>query len=367
MMEIARRQRVWTARELRLMDYRRTHLAETQAAWANELRELTEQDEQQAKLDGERIAKMRDGLRGASAEVLEVQGPVVAMLEKSAGQEHGEREKAIQMRQQVQQLYLAAMNADKTHKEYYLREMKAKDDLLMLSTGRMSSEDYLKRLTRNCPKCGVVTVKEDGCNVVCCQKCQFTYCWNCGKEWAKHVQNHWGCSEELATKKLSAQDDGTPITDEEMRLDDPTYYPPPMTIALKQECVRLQYYQNRYHMHKAYKVLDQKNRERNREEIFRTLCCETVPETANGLVSELLGVFDYARNTLMWSYAAAYFIARGEVKRTLLEMSQGNLEMRVESVGGIIFHYTREPYAKIQEAVAKLDQCTRYLLEVVST
>jgi hypothetical protein len=172
---------------------------------------------------------------------------------------------------------------------------------------------------------------------------------------------HYHCT--APTPKLVFADDKIPISDEELNLNDPTYYPPPMTPELRREWIRLQSQQRKYQMHKAFKIDDVQRREKVRPVIIEALQTQTIPETAHAEADRMFRTFDRARNTLMWSYALTYFLSGEDLRRAKLEMAQSNLEMRLEQVASIIFHYNHEPFSTIQHATNKLEECTRCLLE----
>jgi hypothetical protein len=124
----------------------------------------------------------------------------------------------------------------------------------------MTSEDYINKLTKKCPKCGALSRKEDGCNYVVCPKCRSPYWWHSGKPWAQHG-DHFVCKEFVGTGKLELSDGSETISEEELNLKDPTYYPPPMNAEIRLECLRLQHYQKRYHAHRANKEFDLRDRD----------------------------------------------------------------------------------------------------------
>ncbi|PRP81053.1 ankyrin repeat and IBR domain-containing protein 1-like [Planoprotostelium fungivorum] len=53
------------------------------------------------------------------------------------------------------------------------------------------AENYIKSMTKKCPRCTSNIEKNGGCNHMSCSRCSFQFCWMCGENWAT---THYGCT-----------------------------------------------------------------------------------------------------------------------------------------------------------------------------
>lgn len=46
----------------------------------------------------------------------------------------------------------------------------------------LTTEPRPQKMAKRCPKCGMATQKDEGCNKMACGGCGAYWCWRCGKE-----------------------------------------------------------------------------------------------------------------------------------------------------------------------------------------
>jgi alkylated DNA repair dioxygenase AlkB len=95
---------------------------------------------------------------------------------------------------------------------------------------------------------------------------------------------------------------------------------------------------------------------------MKRLLRETVQVKAQALIDRMYAAFDQARNALVWSYPAIYLT--DELKRPMLTQRQSNLELWMEQVATLVFHYDYEEYmySHINRVTEKLEKSTADLL-----
>jgi hypothetical protein len=339
-------------REERLMEYRRKHLGEIETAFKKEIEELKSEHLRKSREDFGQVDSLTRSLDNAKPETISAYADSVLALRRKAELASQDREKAIKTRGQAQGLFIRALT-DPGHQEYYLREMREKEELIVLNSGISTSEEYLDKLTKECPGCKVRIAKEDGCNQVQCKRCNFLFCWHCGKAWASHG-DHFGCNEFEGSGKLEISGDGDPIAEEELNLNDKQFYPAPLSIAVRAQCVRLQHYQRRFRAHKESQGFDAKDRDVKEEDMVARLQLDTTAEKAKILARRLFTTLDRGRSVTMWSYPCAFLIPEGDLKRKKFESNQGYLEMALERCAALVYKYRDEGYSTVEEVIQKL-------------
>ena len=46
---------------------------------------------------------------------------------------------------------------------------------------------------KKCPKCSIITEKNNGCNHITCTKCGYQWCWLCNEEYKENHFNEGKC------------------------------------------------------------------------------------------------------------------------------------------------------------------------------
>jgi hypothetical protein len=338
MADLFQRQRVWVEREKRLKPLRKQELDRFLAAYDAEIVEAL------------KAPKSRDdGLDNSR--------------HADAKRERTERLNAIVARRAMEEAGLRASFAPPELRDGFFAEIREIENFVLAQAGRLTTEEFIEKLTKKCPKCRVVSRKEDGCNHVICPQCGCHYCWHCGKPRDERPGRCECARVDLTANQKVEMDVGDgPVSENELNLNDLTYYPPPITAELKPKCLRFMRSQKGYSTHKANKESDLRDREQTKATILGRLLLERPVEAdPRELVERLYVVFDRARNVIMWSYPAVYLAPA--VNRPRMENSQSYLEMRLEAVASIIFHYRQESYHQIHEAVTKLEEHVAYLIE----
>jgi hypothetical protein len=237
-----------------------------------------------------------------------------------------------------------------------------KDELIVLNSGVLTNDDYIAKLTRECPGCKWRIAKEDGCNSATCPHCDFVICWHCGMPWATHG-DHFKCNVFTGNEKLELSADGEQITEQELNLDDKKYYPAPLSPLIRTECVRIQHYQNRYRTHEQSKVFDLKDRDQRVHAMVERFKWDTTAEKSKKLALRLLSTLVRGRSITMWSYPRAYLMPIDDFKRKKFESDQGFLEMALEKCASVVYRYRNESYTEIEDLIDRLDIQINGLLE----
>ncbi|KAK8896572.1 hypothetical protein M9Y10_014480 [Tritrichomonas musculus] len=86
---------------------------------------------------------------------------------------------------------------------YKIKYMNVPDNVLTNATAE-TTEIFIERFTQKCPFCGVLIMKNDGCNHVTCQHCGESFCWACGEAWSNY---HYNCRKNIKKINIKYGDD----------------------------------------------------------------------------------------------------------------------------------------------------------------
>ncbi|KAA6377960.1 MAG: putative Zinc finger, C6HC-type [Streblomastix strix] len=74
------------------------------------------------------------------------------------------------------------------------------DDWLTMIKKDSQTSKWIYMNTKPCPKCKKPIEKNQGCNLMTCRNCKFSFCWICLGDWATH-SNHFNCNTPLKVVK----------------------------------------------------------------------------------------------------------------------------------------------------------------------
>ncbi|KAJ7050024.1 hypothetical protein C8F01DRAFT_1060712 [Mycena amicta] len=188
--------------------------------------------------------------------------------------------------------------------------------LLWLKKCRDDSEtaNWIKSNTKECPKCVSTIEKNGGCNHMTCKKCKHEFCWVCMGPWSEHGTAWYSCNrfdEEAGVNARDAQS------------------------RSRASLERYLHYYNRWSNHEqsaklALDLFSKTEKKMEEMQITSTLTWIEV-QFMKKAVEEL----DKCRITLKWTYAMAYYLAKGNQKE-LYEDNQRDLERAVEDLSELL-------------------------------
>jgi hypothetical protein len=329
------------------MDYRRTHIDEIRAAFADEIRELEAYDARETEKSNLAISELE----------CSVPADVITNLKRKAEFAARERRRVIVIRKKCQNLFWDAIKSPDIQ-QYCLREIRKNDDLLRAIT----LEEHIAANTKQCPQCKVTVETRGGSNRLQCAICKCEFCWVCGKAWETH-NPHWTCPDRAAIEQLKRSARGEYTREEEINLDDKAYHPQPLSATVRMECLRIQDYETRFRTHQQSEVFVLKDSDEMIKTIIKRLSTETTAENAKNLVLRLLATLVRGTSVIMWSYPRAYLMGPDDVQRQRFESDQGFLEIILDNCESVVSRSQNESYAQIEELIGQLEIQINRLLE----
>ncbi|KAF7357948.1 RBR-type E3 ubiquitin transferase [Mycena venus] len=188
--------------------------------------------------------------------------------------------------------------------------------LLWLKKCRDDSEtaNWIKSNTKECPKCMSTIEKNGGCNHMTCKKCKHEFCWVCMGPWSEHGTAWYSCNRYDEKGGVDARDSQS---------------------KSRASLERYLHYYNRWanHEQSAKLALDLfAKTEKKMEEMQIT---STLTWIEVQFMKKAVEELDKCRMTLKWTYAMAYYLAKGNQK-DLFEDNQRDLERAVEDLAELL-------------------------------
>ncbi|KAF7319644.1 RBR-type E3 ubiquitin transferase [Mycena chlorophos] len=188
--------------------------------------------------------------------------------------------------------------------------------LLWLKKCRDDSEtaNWIKSNTKECPKCVSTIEKNGGCNHMTCKKCKNEFCWVCMGPWSEHGTAYYSCNRYDEKGGVDARDAQS---------------------RSRASLERYLHYYNRWanHEQSAKLALDLFSKTEKKMDEMQVTSSLTWIEVQ--FMKTALEVLDKCRITLKWTYAMAYYLAKGNEKE-LFEDNQRDLERAVEELSELI-------------------------------
>ncbi|KAF2147259.1 uncharacterized protein K452DRAFT_323421 [Aplosporella prunicola CBS 121167] len=170
--------------------------------------------------------------------------------------------------------------------------------------------NWISANTKECPKCQSTIEKNGGCNHMTCRKCRHEFCWMCMGVWSEHGTSWYNCNRYEEKSGHEARD---------------------AQAKSRQSLERYLHYYNRYANHEQSAKLD-------KDIYLKTEKKMTQLQTSSGLswievqfLEQASQVLQQCRQTLKWTYAFAYYLARINLTE-IFEENQKDLEMAVENL-----------------------------------
>lgn len=188
------------------------------------------------------------------------------------------------------------------------------------------TNNWIAANTQECPKCGLPTEKNGGCNHMTCRQCKHEYCWICAKDWKGHndfytcnrYQKKSSKEEKKSTKKSSRK---------ERELQ---------RLAMRKALEKYLHYYSRFTNHTRSSELE---RVREKALIKMQEIQETEATAAEVLfIKQASDCLIVCRSVLKYSYVLHYYMDENDPQRDLLEYLQEDLEKTVEQLSELMEH-----------------------------
>ncbi|OLL22500.1 E3 ubiquitin-protein ligase dbl4 [Neolecta irregularis DAH-3] len=170
--------------------------------------------------------------------------------------------------------------------------------------------NWISAHTKECPKCNSTIEKNGGCNHMTCRKCKNEFCWICMGSWSEHGQNYYNCNRFEEKSGVDARDAQT---------------------KSRASLERYLHYYNRFANHEQSAKLDRELYKRTEKKMLQLQTTSDLSWVECQFLSSGVDILCEARQTLKWTYAFAFYLARDNVTE-LFENNQRDLEMAVEQL-----------------------------------
>ncbi|KAI0692221.1 hypothetical protein BC835DRAFT_1358164 [Cytidiella melzeri] len=173
------------------------------------------------------------------------------------------------------------------------------------------TNQWLRANTKDCPKCHNSIEKAGGCNRILCRHCSHQFCWMCMSDWDVHGYNKSTCNAFVEPEPDAAANEA------------------------KQNLERWLFYFDRFNNHELSAKLDKALLERTEERMLQVQETSQMSWIEAKFMEQAVDELTMCRLTLKWSYAMAYFLAKGNDKE-IFEDLQADLEKAVEQLSQLL-------------------------------
>ncbi|EDR12004.1 uncharacterized protein LACBIDRAFT_246915 [Laccaria bicolor S238N-H82] len=174
--------------------------------------------------------------------------------------------------------------------------------------------NWIKSNTKECTNCQSTIEKNGGCNHMTCKKCKHEFCWVCMGPWSEHGTAWYSCNRFDEKTGVDARDAQS---------------------KSRASLERYLHYYNRWanHEQSAKLSLDLYAKTEKKMEDMQITSALTWIEVQ--FMKKAVEEVDKCRMTLKWTYAMAYYLAKGNQK-DLFEDNQRDLEKAVEDLSELL-------------------------------
>ncbi|KAF9483117.1 hypothetical protein BDN70DRAFT_874165 [Pholiota conissans] len=174
--------------------------------------------------------------------------------------------------------------------------------------------NWIKSNTKECSQCQSTIEKNGGCNHMTCKKCKHEFCWVCMGPWSEHGTAWYSCNRYDEKTGVDARDAQS---------------------KSRASLERYLHYYNRWanHEQSAKLALDLYAKTEKKMEEMQITSALTWIEVQ--FMKKAVEEVDKCRMTLKWTYAMAYYLAKGNEK-DLFEDNQRDLEKAVEDLSELL-------------------------------
>nr|GAT59280.1 predicted protein [Mycena chlorophos] len=188
--------------------------------------------------------------------------------------------------------------------------------LLWLKKCRDDSEtaNWIKSNTKECPKCVSTIEKNGGCNHMTCKKCKNEFCWVCMGPWSEHGTAWYSCNRYDEKGGVDARDAQS---------------------RSRASLERYLHYYNRWANHEQSAKLARELFTKTEKKMEEMQVTSTLTWIEVQFMKKAVEELDKCRVTLKWTYAMAYYLAKGNEKE-MFEDNQRDLERAVEELSELV-------------------------------
>ncbi|KAK4664853.1 uncharacterized protein QC763_508220 [Podospora pseudopauciseta] len=189
--------------------------------------------------------------------------------------------------------------------------------------------NWISANTKECPKCNSTIEKNGGCNHMTCRKCKHEFCWMCMGLWSEHGTSWYNCNR-------FEEKSGTDARDAQAK----------SRVSLE----RYLHYYNRYANHEQSARLDKDLFAKTEKKMVQLQKESGMSWIEVQYLSAASVALQTCRQTLMWTYAFAFYLARNNLT-TIFEDNQKDLELAVESLSEMF----EKPVTELADSRLKVD------------
>eukprot|EP00012_Vannella_robusta_P013980 CAMPEP_0206210078 /NCGR_PEP_ID=MMETSP0166-20121206/17308_1 /ASSEMBLY_ACC=CAM_ASM_000260 /TAXON_ID=95228 /ORGANISM="Vannella robusta, Strain DIVA3 518/3/11/1/6" /LENGTH=660 /DNA_ID=CAMNT_0053631633 /DNA_START=718 /DNA_END=2697 /DNA_ORIENTATION=+ len=183
------------------------------------------------------------------------------------------------------------------------------------------TNNWIVANTQECPKCGLPTEKNGGCNHMTCRQCKHEYCWVCNKDWKGH-NDFYSCNRYKSKDDKKSSKKNSRKEREQQRLE--------MRRALE----KYLHYHSRFVNHSRSSELEASSEKAHKK---MHLMKETEATDSEVLfIEQAINQLIAARSVLKYSYVLRYYMVDEDPKAGLLEYLQEDLEKTAEALSEIL-------------------------------
>lgn len=197
--------------------------------------------------------------------------------------------------------------------------------------------NWISANTKECPKCHSTIEKNGGCNHMTCRKCRHEFCWMCMGIWSEHGTSWYNCNRFEEKSGLDARD---------------------AQARSRQSLERYLHYYNRYANHEQSARLDKDIYHKTEKKMMLLQSSSGMSWIEVQYLEEASQALQQCRQTLKWTYAFAYYLARNN-ETYIFEENQKDLEMAVENLSEMFEKPTDQLASLKVEMMDKTTYCNR--------
>ncbi|KOS17684.1 putative RING finger protein [Escovopsis weberi] len=189
--------------------------------------------------------------------------------------------------------------------------------------------NWISAHTKECPKCSSTIEKNGGCNHMTCRKCKYEFCWMCMGLWSEHGTSWYNCNRYEEKSGAEARDAQT---------------------RSRTSLERYLHYYNRYANHEQSAKLDKDIAQKTEKKMVELQTTSGMSWIEVQYLKSASRVLQLCRQTLKWTYAFAFYLAR-EPLTLIFEENQKDLEMAVENLSEMF----EKPIQELSDTKLKVD------------